>query len=416
MLEYITAADNFKKLIQKTRFWRLLFLDKTVCISYIFIFTMYKERNDPQMKKTKLYAVIFAIGLCFTASAQVAVSVGKVTEVEDNNTRRYTGLVESPAVVQIIPQVSGEILSVKFKEGSPVKEGDILYEIDPTKYKAALQSADARIKEINANLDYARKDFERNETLFKSNAASLDKMEIAKSKLAALEASLLSAEAEKIRAADELKHCTIRAPHSGIMGVTKFAAGNYVTPNSGALATLIKVRPCRVKFSISTADYHRMFGNPRTLKEEGQVRLKLSSGSDYNEDGRITIINNEANSKTDAIVLYAEFPNKDFGLIIGSTVSVTLSKKTGTKSIAVPASALVYDNDGSFVYAVDPATKKVTKKYVIPGSMIGKYQLLQPVKLSATQGVSIGDTVVTRGTHKLYPGAEITEVPEVTNP
>ena len=200
------------------------------------------------------------------------------------------------------------------------------------------------------------------------------------------------------------------------MGVTKFAAGNYVTPNSGALATLIKVRPCRVKFSISTADYHRMFGNPRTLKEEGQVRLKLSSGSDYNEDGRITIINNEANSKTDAIVLYAEFPNKDFGLIIGSTVSVTLSKKTGTKSIAVPASALVYDNDGSFVYAVDPATKKVTKKYVIPGSMIGKYQLLQPVKLSATQGVSIGDTVVTRGTHKLYPGAEITEVPEVTNP
>lgn len=360
----------------------------------------------------KFFATVLALCLSVTAAAQVAVSVGKVTEVEDNSSRRYTGLVESPAVVQIIPQVSGEILSVKFKEGSPVKEGSILYEIDPTKYKAALQSADARIKEINANLDYARKDFKRNETLFKSNAASLDKMEIAKSKLAALEASLLSAEAEKIRAEDDLKHCTIRAPHSGIMGVTNFAAGNYVTPNSGPLATLIKVNPCRVKFAISTADYHRMFGNPRALKQDAVIRLKLASGSEYGETGQITIINNEANPKTDALILYAEFPNDKYGLIIGSTVSVTLSKKTGTKSIAVPASSLVYDNDGSFVYVVDPATKKVTKKYVTPGVMLGEYQLLQPMKITATQGVSPGDTVVTRGTHKLIPGAVIAEIPD----
>lgn len=360
----------------------------------------------------KFFATLIALCISLTAAAQVAVSVGKVTEVEDNSTRRYTGLVESPAVVQIIPQVSGEILSVKFKEGSPVKEGSILYEIDPTKYKAALQSAEARIKEINANLQYARKDFERNKTLYESNAASLDKKEIAESKLAALEASLLSAEADKIRAADDLKHCTIRAPHSGIMGVTNFAAGNYVTPNSGPLATLIKVNPCRVKFAISTADYHRMFGNPRALKNDAVIKLKLANGSEYGKTGQITIINNEANSKTDALILYAEFPNDQYGLIIGSTVSVTLSKKTGVKSIAVPASALVYDNNGSFVYVVDPATKKVAKKYVTPGVMLGEYQLLQSIKITQDQGVALGDTVVTRGTHKLFPGAEITIVPD----
>lgn len=360
----------------------------------------------------KFITTLAVLCISLAAAAQTAVSVGKVTEVEDNSSRRYTGLVESPAVVQITPQVSGEILSVNFKEGSHVKQGAILYQIDPTKYKATLQSAEARIKEINANLDYARKDFERNATLLKSNVASLDKMEIAKSKLGALEASLLSAEADKIRAEDDLKHCTIRAPHDGMMSVTNFAAGNYVTPNSGPLASLIKVHPCRVKFAISTADYLRMFGNRRALKNDSVIRLRLSNGSEYSESGQITIVDNKANQKTDALILYAEFSNKDFGLIIGSTVSVTLSKKTGTKRIAVPVPALVYDNNGSFVYVVDPDTKKVTKKYVIPDTIIGKYQLLQPTEITGTQGVALGDIVVTRGTHKLIPGTEITIVSE----
>lgn len=336
------------------------------------------------------------------APPKAVVAVGKVIETEDMESRRYTGLVVSKSVVQIVSRVSGEILEVGFKDGSVVKKGQMLYRLDPIQYEAAVKSAEAKISEYKAKVVYAQNNFDRNNSLFEKKAVSLDAMENTKAALDAYKAALLAAEADLITAKDNLKNTMITAPMEGIAGVTNYTAGNYITPSSGVLVTIIQAQPIRVRFSISTADLLSMFDDPDSLKKNAVVRVKLSNGTLYPEAGRIELLNNEANRKTDAIQVFATFSNSDFKLITGSTVSVTLSRKKGKMVPAVPPSALMYDNQGSYVYVVDKANK-VEKRYVVPGNTTPELQMIET-------GLKAGETVVIKGTHKTMPGGEIEPV------
>ena len=336
------------------------------------------------------------------APAKAVVETGKVTEVEDTESRRYTGQIVSPAVVQIVPRVSGEILEVGFQDGSYVKQGQMLYRLDPVQYEAAVKSAEAKVAECKAHLEYAQNNFDRNNLLYEKRATSRDVMENTKSSLEAYRASLLAAEAELITARDNLKNTTIVAPMEGVVGVTNFTAGNYITPSSGEMVSIIRVQPIRVCFSISTADFLSMFGSLKVLKENGSVRIRLADGSSYPDEGGIELLNNEANRKTDAIQVYANFPNSDYKLIVGSTVGVTLSKKQGRTVPAVPLSAVMHDNQGTYVYVVD-AANKVEKRYIVPENATDELQLV-------ASGLEVGETIVVKGTHKAVPGKEIEPV------
>ena len=117
------------------------------------------------------------------------------------------------------------------------------------------------------------------------------------------------------------------------------------------------MKPIRVRFSISMADFLSGYGSLTALKQNGQVSLKLADGSEYKDGGTIEFLNNEANLKTDAVQVYASFPNADMKLIPGSTVTVTLSKKSGDKMPAVPPSAVMHDAQTSFVYVVGEGNK-----------------------------------------------------------
>jgi len=335
----------------------------------------------------------------FAETPKAVVGVEKVTESEDMESRRYTGLVVSQSVVNLTPRVSGEILEVGFKDGDFVRKGEVLYRLDSVQYEAAVKSAEADIAETQAKLTYAEDNYNRNKLLHEKKAASLDAMESAKSTLEAEKAALLAMEAQLITAKDNLKHTVITSPLDGVAGVTNFTAGNYVTPGSGTLLTIIQVRPIRVRFSVSTADFLSMFGSPDELKNNGAVRIKLSDGREYGEAGEIELMNNEANSKTDAIQIYAKFANADVQLITGSTVSVAMSKKKGRTTAAVSPAAVMHDTKGSYVYVVDQANK-VEKRYVTLGNATSNRQLID-------SGLKKGETVIVKGSHKTMPGMEI---------
>ncbi len=357
-------------------------------------------------KMILLSAGIFAGGMLFAQGPGrmpvAVVEVGKVTQSQDFETRHYTGLIVSQSSVQIVPRVSGEILEVGFKDGSVVKKGQILYRLDSTQYEATVKSCEAKIAEWKAKLEYARNNYNRSNTLYEKQAASRDSMENTKSTLEAYQASLLSAEADLITAKDNLKNTTITAPLNGIVGVTAYTAGNYITPNSGVLITIIQVQPIRVRFSLSTGDFLSLFGSLENLKKNGSVKLRLSDGTRYPAEGAIEFINNEANRKTDAIQVYANFPNTDFKLLVGSTVGVTLSKKTGRSMPAVPPSAIMYDGKGAFVYVPDK-NNIIEKRYVATGNATSELQLIE-------SGLKPGETVVTKGTHKTMHGGKIEPV------
>ena len=153
------------------------------------------------------------------------------------------------------------------------------------------------------------------------------------------------------------------------------------------------------RFSISSADYLSMFGSVDNLKKTASIHLQLSDGKDYPTEGKVELINNEANKMTDAIQVYATFPNQDFKLLVGSTVRVTLTKKQAKKVPAIAPSAVMYDSRGAFVYVVGKKSK-VEKRYVIPGNSTPDWQLVRA-------GLKLGETVIVQGTHKTMPGATV---------
>ena len=365
------------------------------------------------MKKKVIAGVLLAgiAGLMLTAQNKgkaapkmppmpvAVVAVSPAVEMNDLESRHYTGLIVSKAVVQITPRVSGEILKVGFEDGSIVKKDQLLYQLDSVQYEAAVKAAEAKVAECRARFEYAANSFKRNSSLYDKKAASRDTMENTKSALETTRAALMAAEAELISAKDNLSDTQITAPIDGVVGVTNFTQGNYVTSSSGTLVTIIQIQPVRVRFSISTADYLSLFGSFENLKKTASVRLQLSDGQNYATEGTIELLNNEANKMTDAILVYATFPNQDHKLLVGSTVRVTLTKKQGRKLPAVHPSAVMHENKGSFVYVVGKENK-VEKRFVIPGNSTADWQLIN-------SGLKVGETVIVEGTHKTMPGATV---------
>ena len=334
------------------------------------------------------------------AAPKQVVGIAEVEEVANVQSRRYTGQVVAQSEVNVTPRVSGEILKLGFNDGDYVKKGQMLYSIERTQYEAEVKQAEATIAECRARLEYAQSSYDRNQMLYEVNAASKDTMENTKSALDALKAALAAAEAALVSAQENLKHTTITAAIDGLVGVTRYTAGNYITPSSGSLLTIIQMQPIRVRFSISTGDFLSGYGSLTALKENGEISLKLADGSEYASGGKIEFLNNEANVKTDAVQVYASFPNADMKLIPGSTVTVTLSKKSAASRMpAVPPSAVMHDAQESFVYVMGEGNR-IERRSVELGDMTKTHQLIK-------SGVKAGEKVVYQGTHKVMPGDEV---------
>ena len=362
------------------------------------------KKSVMSLTAAALAAISVSLFAQMPGAVKQVVGVAEVEDVANVQSRRYTGQVVAQALVNVTPRVSGEILKLGFNDGDYVKKGQMLYTIEKTQYEAAVKQAEASIAEIKANLEYAQSSYDRNERLYEVNAASKDAMENTKSALDALKAAQAAAEATLVTAKDNLKYTTITAAIDGLVGVTKYTAGNYVTPSSGPILTIIQMKPIRVRFSISTADFLSGYGSLTALKENGEVSLKLADGSEYASGGKIEFLNNEANVKTDAVQVYASFPNDELRLIPGSTVTVTLSKKLAAKMPAVPPSAVMHDAQTSFVYVVGDGNK-IERRVVELGDMTKTHQLIK-------SGLKAGEKVVYQGTHKVMPGDEVVPAEE----
>ena len=247
------------------------------------------------------------------------VEVGEVLAVQDTQSRRYTGRVVSPATVSLVPRVAGEILEVGFRDGDTVQAGQMLYRIDPVRYEAAVKNARGKVVQYKAEHAYARADLARNRSLFKKQAVSRDVLESAERTEQVAYGELLAAEADLVTAQDDLRNTQIVAPMAGRIGVTAFTAGNYVTTSSGTLVTLVRTDPVRVRFGLSVRDMQAVFGSEEELRSLGRVRVRLADGTEYGTEGRVTIVDNTAEGRTDTVLVYAELANPQSRLVPEST-------------------------------------------------------------------------------------------------
>ncbi len=355
----------------------------------------------------KLILMIAALSLLSPAYAQgkgggqvkQKVKVGKVFKAQNIESRKVVGFVKDISRVDLTTRISADLVKVGFRDGDFVKQGQMLYQFDDVRYAAAVKNAKAQLAEVKARLVYAESNYNRTNDLYMKNAASKDSMETTRSTLDAYRAELLAAEASLVTAQDDLNHTKIYAPISGRIGATNYTVGNYLTPSSGVLATIIQNRPIRVVFSMSNRDYANMFGGKEeNLKREALIRIRLANGDYFDENGTVEFINNEANQRTDTIQVYSRFENRAGKLIPNNAVTVELSHKAGKPVVAVLPSAVMHDTDSAYVYVVKD--NKIERRNVELGRATGTSQLI-------TKGLSEGELVVTDGTHKVLPGSEI---------
>lgn len=330
--------------------------------------------------------------------------VAEVVERPFHEVRTCPGRVVPIARVNVVPQVSGEILEVGFKNGDVVKQGAMLYRLDPVKYEAAVKNAEAKLTECRANVKYADSSYERHKKLLGTHAVSLDAVDNALSQRDSARAALAAAQAELVSAQDDLKHCTIVAPIAGKLGSTALTEGNYVVKGSEPLVTLVQSAPIRIRFSISNGDYLRMFGaRAQNMRDEAEVSVTLANGEVLTEAGEIEYVDNVADEMTDTIQVFAVYANASRRLKPGGTVAVSFASKSGVLRTAIPPTAILQDVQGPYVWVVGPGGA-VERRSVARGSVVDDWLFIE-------KGLVAGERVVADGAQKVRRGMTVEAVP-----
>lgn len=330
----------------------------------------------------------------------IVLPVCEVVERPQKDVSTYPGRVVPIAQVDVTPQVSGEILEVCFANGAEVKEGDVLYRLDRVRYEAAVKNAESKVAECKAKASYAEHSYSRYRNLSSSRGVSQDEIDNSLALRDSSRAALAAAEAELVAARDDLKHCTVSAPISGRIGSTAKTKGNYVRAGGDALVSIIQLSPIRVRFSVSNREVLDVFGGDVAARRDAaEMSVALANGSALGEKGVIEYAENAADSFTDTLTLYSLFDNAARSLVPGGTVAVTLSSKDGVMRPAVPATAVLQDTQGPYVWVVG-ADSKAERRSIARGDLDDGFVFVE-------KGLEKGERVVADGAHKVRRGMKV---------
>lgn len=324
------------------------------------------------------------------------VQVEKVTLGKDRITRKSIGHMEAIRSVSVKSAVEGYLLKPRFTEGAIVKEGDVLFEIDPVRYQAAVQQAEAAVAEIEAQIVYAEKSHKRLARLAAAQATSIESTESALARLEQLRASKAGARAELTKARKDLDDCTIRAEITGRIGRVEFSDGNYVTRGE-TLATIKQMDPIYVRFPLSQSDVNGIFRGPKEIGNVADIRLTTANGRRYPHAGKVSIVDNMLTSGTDTYTLWAEFSNPNHMLTPRGIGAMHIALNDAHQVCMAPLTAVHYDSDGAFVYVVSDDEKKVSRRDVVVGAVQGRLQTIYT-------GLKEDETIITDGAHKIRVG------------
>jgi len=306
---------------------------------------------------------------------------------------------------QIQPRVSGYVIRQAYEEGSVVKKGDLLFEIDPRPFKAALDQAEAELAQAKAEFVKARQDVERDTPLAKERAIARGQLETdVQAKLGA-RAKVQAAKARVEQARLDLEFTKVTSLVTGVAGIARVQIGNLVGPTS-VLTSVSQVDPIKAYFTVSEeefTDFHRRYPTEQSVQEQRQripLELILSGGSVYERRGTIRFADREVNPATGAIRIAGVFPNPENLLRPGEFGRIRASVRTRSGALLVPQRA-VTELQGAHRVAVVGSDDKVAFRAVSVGERVGNQWII-------TDGVKPGERVVVEGLLKVRDGAPVT--------
>jgi membrane fusion protein, multidrug efflux system len=281
-------------------------------------------------------------------NTHVTVTTQPSLEKDMTLTTYALGTVHPSVEVDVKSRVDGTLLYVGFNDGENVRQGDIIFKMDPAPFKIALDEATANLARDQAQLDNLKKLFDRLQSLVKKGYVSKQDYDQTYANLKASEATILADKAAQERARLNLDYCTIRAPLSGRTGKSIADIGNLIKTDS-TLVSIYQIQPITVTFSIPEHQLNDI--KEAYAKEKVPVFISLKNSEKISE-GHLSFIDNTVDNSTGMIQLKAVFSNEKEALWPGQYVNVTLPLKVVKKAIVLPTRAILAGPKGAYVFVV----------------------------------------------------------------
>ena len=381
---------------------------------------VYKQRSGSGVRNAPKLIVIAALlslmvstvaGCKKDVSASTAampalpVSVVKIEPKDVAISNEWVGTMDGYVNAQIQPQAAGYLVRQLYTEGAPVKTGQVLFEIDPRPFQAALDQAEGQLGQAKAQLALTQINVKRDTPLAEARAIARSQLDNEVQQQAQAEANVKTAEAAVETATLNLSFCKVRSLISGVAGQATVQVGNLVNTQS-VLTSVSQLNPIKVYFSISDSEYLALAhetatGNADLLKAAGKVPLvlTLSNGDEYPSKGHIAFVDRQVNAQTGAIRVAASFPNPQNLLRPGQFGRVKANTEVRHQAVLVPQAAVVEFQGQQQVYTVG-AENKVHVNTVTLGPQHGSDWVIEA-------GLPPDSTVIVDNLQKLREGAPV---------
>lgn len=327
----------------------------------------------------------------------VPVEVAPVVRISAPVIVNANGVVEPLQTVQVRAQVGGTLTQVDFHEGDEVAAGQVLFQIDPRPFQAALRQAQATLDRDAAQAENAKRDAERYRALVAKDYVTKSQADQAEANATALASTLEADRAALENAKLNVGYTTIRAPITGRTGSLLVRQGNLVTANSMPLVVINQLRPILVRFPVPQRDFAAL--QRRAARGPVPVHVTASDSTPIAEAGELSFIDNAVDSLTGTVTAKARFTNGGRELWPGEYVNVSVQLDVLPNVLAVPSEAVQTSPDGNYVFVVDKANSAQLRP-VITGRIVGDQTLID-------KGLVAGEVVVTDGQSRLVPGAKV---------
>ena len=322
-----------------------------------------------------------------------------VTVVEERDqpvVHEWIGTARGDVNADIRPKIEGYLLRRAYAEGGYVRQGDLLFEIDPRQFQSQLRQAQANLAQAEAAVSKANRDVARYEPLAAEKAISQQELDNARSSQEAAGANVRALRAAVDNARLNLSWSRVTSPISGVAGIAQTQVGNLVGPQT-VLATVSRVDPIRVSFPMSEQEYLHYQNDP--AMRDAELELILSDGSVHPHKGRIALSGRDVNVKTGTITVIGRFPNPGNILRPGQFARVRAVTGVRRGAILVPQRA-VNELQGIYQVAVIGAGNQADVRPVQVGPRVGSMWMIE-------SGLAAGELVVVEGFSRVKDGATV---------
>jgi multidrug efflux system membrane fusion protein len=330
-------------------------------------------------------------------AARVAVTVAAATQREMPFALQSTGTIEPLQTASVGSQVGGVITRVAFREGDQVEKGQLLFELDPRPFRAALAQARGELARSREQAEIAGLDAERAQTLLAQNLLSQAEWDQKRAAFETAAAGLAADSAAVETARLNLEYASIRAPIPGRTGRLMAHEGDYVRPaTSEPLVTINQQQPVRVRFTVPVSEIPLV---QRYRAAGARVIVTTPAPNSESREGPLSFVDNAVDPASGTLMLKGELANRDGLLVPGQFVDVRLVLYVEPRATVVPAPAVTTGQSGTFVYVLN-ADSTVTARPVTVSRTVDELAVL-------ADGITPGETVITDGQFRLSPGARV---------